>query len=79
MNYVLIDPLDKEIKQNYNELLKLQIEYQILQNNILKELTNNSIAINYPIIKYNQLAMTYENMKANLTAKPKPTPFGMYS
>ena len=79
MNYVIVDPLDKQIKQNYNELLKLQIEYQILQNNILKELTENSIAINYPIIKYNQLAMNYENMKASLTAKPKPAPFGMYS
>ena len=51
MNVIYTDPIDKEIKIHYNELLKLQIEHQILQNSILKELYNNSVAVNYPIVK----------------------------
>ena len=73
------DPLGKEIKIHYNKLLKLQIEYQILQNNILKELYNNSVAINYPIVKYNQLALNYQNMKSIMNEPPKPIPNGMYT
>ena len=79
MNLVYGDPLDKEIKIHYNKLLKLQIEYQILQNNILKELYNNSVAINYPIVKYNQLALNYQNMKSIMNEPPKPIPNGMYT
>ena len=79
MNIVYADPIDQEIKMNYNKLLKLQIEYQILQNNILKELYNNSVAINYPIVKYNQLALNYQNMKSIMNEPPKPIPNGMYT
>ena len=79
MNIVYADPIDQEIKMNYNRLLKLQIEYQILQNNILKELHNNSVAVNYPIVKYNQLALNYQHMKTAMTEQPKPIPNGMYS
>ena len=79
MNLVHADPIDQEIKIHYNKLLKLQIEYQILQNNILKELYNNSVAINYPIVKYNQLALNYQNMKSIMNEPPKPIPNGMYT
>ena len=79
MNIVYADPIDQEIKMNYNKLLKLQIEYQILQNNILRELHNNSVAINYPIVKYNQLALNYQHMKSAMTEQPKPIPNGMYT
>ena len=79
MNIVYADPIDQEIKMNYNRLLKLQIEYQILQNNILRELHNNSVAVNYPIVKYNQLALNYQNMKSVLNEPPKPIPNGMYT
>ena len=79
MNIVYAGPIDQEIKIHYNKLLKLQIEYQILQNNILKELYNNSVAINYPIVKYNQLALNYQNMKSVLNEPPKPIPNGMYT
>ena len=79
MSLIYGDPLDQEIKIHYNKLLKLQIEYQILQNNILKELYNNSVAINYPIVKYNQLALNYHNMKSVLNEPPKPIPNGMYT
>ena len=79
MNIVYADPIDQEIKMNYNRLLKLQIEYQILQNNILRELHNNSVAVNYPIVKYNQLALHYQHMKSAMTEQPKPIPNGMYS
>ena len=79
MNIVYADPIDQEIKRNYNKLLKLQIDYQILQNNILRELYNNAVAINYPIVKYNQLALNYQHMKSALTEQPKPVPFGMYT
>ena len=79
MNIVYADPIDQEIKMNYNRLLKLQIEYQILQNNILRELHNNSVAVNYPIVKYNQLALNYQHMKTAMTEQPKPIPNGMYS
>ena len=76
---VISEYIDKEIKIHYNELLKLQIEHQILQNSILKELYNNSVAVNYPIVKYNQLALNYQHMKSALTEQPKPIPFGMYT
>ena len=79
MNIVYADPIDQEIKMNYNKLLKLQIEYQILQNNILRELHNNSVAVSYPIVKYNQLALNYQHMKSAMTEQPKPAPFGMYT
>ena len=79
MSLIYGDPLDQEIKIHYNKLLKLQIEYQIIQNNILKELYNNSVAINYPIVKYNQLALNYQNMKSVLNEPPKPIPNGMYT
>ena len=79
MNLVYGDPLDQEIKMNYNRLLKLQIDYQIMQNNILKELHNNAVAINYPIVKYNQLALNYQHMKSAMTEQPKPIPNGMYT
>ena len=79
MNIVYADPIDQEIKMNYNRLLKLQIEYQILQNNILRELHNNSVAVNYPIVKYNQLALNYQHMKTAMTEQPKPIPNGMYT
>ena len=79
MNIVYSDPIDQEIKMNYNRLLKLQIEYQILQNNILRELHNNSVAVNYQIVKYNQLALNYQHMKTAMTEQPKPIPNGMYS
>ena len=79
MNIVYADPIDQEIKMNYNRLLKLQIEYQILQNNILRELHNNSVAVNYPIVKYNQLALNYQHMKSAMTEQPKPIPNGMYT
>ena len=79
MNIVYADPIDQEIKMNYNKLLKLQIEYQILQNNILRELHNNSVAVNYPIVKYNQLALNYQHMKSAMTEQPKPIPNGMYT
>ena len=79
MNVIYTDPIDKEIKIHYNELLKLQIEHQILQNSILKELYNNSVAVNYPIVKYNQLALNYQHMKSAMTEQPKPIPFGMYT
>ena len=78
MGLVYGDPLDKEITVHYNNLLKLQIEYQIILNNILKELYNNPVAINYPIVKY-QLALNYQHMKSALTEQPKPVPFGMYT
>ena len=77
MNIVYADPIDQEIKMNYNRLLKLQIEYQILQNNILRELHNTSVAVNYPIIKYNQLALNYQHMKSATTEQPTPIPNGM--
>ena len=79
MNIVYADPIDQEIKMNYNKLLKLQIEYQILQNNILRELHNNSVAVNYPIVKYNQLALNYQHMKSAMTEQPKPIPLGMHT
>ena len=79
MNIVHADPIDQEIKMNYNRLLKLQIEYQILQNNILRELHNNSVAVNYPIVKYNQLALNYQHMKSAMNEPPKPIPNGMYT
>ena len=79
MNIVYADSIDQEIKMNYNRLLKLQIEYQILQNNILRELHNNSVAVNYPIVKYNQLALNYQHMKSAMTEQPKPIPNGMYT
>ena len=79
MNIVYADPIDQEIKTNYNRLLKLQIEYQILQNNILRELHNNSVAVNFPIVKYNQLALNYQHMKSAMTEQPKPIPNGMYT
>ena len=79
MNIVYADPIDQEIKMNYNKLLKLQIEYQILQNNILKELYNNPVAINYPIVKYNQLALNYQNIKSIMSEPAKPIPTGMYT
>ena len=79
MNIVYADPIDQEIKMNYNRLLKLQIEYQMLQNNILRELHNNYVAVNYPIVKYNQLALNYQHMKSAMTEQPKPAPFGMYT
>ena len=79
MNLVYADPIDQEIKSNYNRLLKLQIEYQIIQNNILRELHNNSVAVNYQIVKYNQLALNYHHMKSSMNEPPKPIPNGMYS
>ena len=79
MSLIYGDPLDQEIKMNYNKLLKLQIDYQIMQNNILKELYKNSVAINYPIVKYSQLALNYQHMKSAMTEQPKPAPFGMYT
>ena len=79
MNIVYADPIDQEIKMNYNRLLKLQIEYQNLQNNILRELHNNSVAVNYPIAKYNQLALNYQHMKSAMTEQPKPIPLGLYT
>jgi hypothetical protein len=74
-----MDVLDKEIKINYNKLLKLQIEYQMMQNNILYHLYTNKVALNYPIVKYNHMALNYENFKNSLLPDHKPPPHGMYN
>ena len=71
MNVVYADPLDEDISMHYNRLLNLQIEYQMLQNNVLRELQNGSVAMNYPIVKTNQLALNFQHMKSALTDQPK--------
>ena len=69
--------LDNQIKNNYNKLLELQIDHQIMNNTILKELLDKRIPINLPIVKYNNIVVNNQLMNQAM-ATPTPPPTGMY-
>ena len=72
MQYLQYNPVDDQIKRNSNKLLKLQIEYQTMQNQILRTLLDKGIPINLPIVKYNKIVMNNEKIII------PPPPQGMY-
>ena len=72
--------LDDKIKNNYNKLLELQIDYQQMHNTILKQLLDKMIPINLPIVKYNQTVLNNHLINQSLKPQPpSPPPIGMYS
>ena len=69
-----ISCVDHEIKQNQNTLILLHIEHMKIQNKMLQDLVDASIHIDYPIVKYNNLLLNYENQKKQLQQPPPPNP-----
>ena len=64
-----------ELIKNQNKLVKLQIENIKMQNTVLKELLDRGIAINLPIMTYNNIVQKHEQQQLNQT----PPPNGMYT
>ena len=74
MQRTYISYIDQEIKQNQNTLILLHIEHMKIQNKMLQDLVDASIHIDYPIVKYNNLLLNYENQKKHLQQPPPPNP-----
>ena len=66
-----------ELIKNQNKLVKLQIENIKMQNTVLKELLDRGVAVNLPIMTYNNIVLKHEQQQLNLEQKPLPP--GMYT
>ena len=77
MQCMYTNSIDYQIKFNTNELLKLQIEHQRMQNKILTVLLEKQVAINHPIIKYNIMKIQYDHLLDSLSHTDPPD--GLYS
>ena len=62
-----------ELIKNQNKLVKLQIENIKMQNTVLKELLDRGVAINLPIMTYNNIVLKHEQQE-QLKQPPQPNP-----
>ena len=62
-----------ELIKNQNKLVKLQIENIKMQNTVLKELLDRGVAINLPIMTYNNIVLKHEQQE-QLKQPPPPNP-----
>ena len=77
MNHERVKTYDigHELIKNQNKLVKLQIENIKMQNTVLKELLDRGVAVNLPIMLYNNIVLKHEQQQLNQT----PPPNGMYT
>ena len=65
--------IEHELIKNQNKLVKLQIENLKMQNTVLKELLDRGVAINLPIMTYNNIVLKHEQQE-QLKQPPPPNP-----
>jgi hypothetical protein len=65
-----------ELIKNQNKLVKLQIENIKMQNTVLKELLDRGVAINLPIMTYNNIVLKHEQQEQ--LKQPLPPNPNMY-
>ena len=65
--------VEHELIKNQNKLVKLQIENIKMQNTVLKELLDRGVAINLPIMTYNNIVLKHEQQE-QLKQPPPPNP-----
>ena len=75
MNHERVKTYDigHELIKNQNKLVKLQIENIKMQNTVLKELLDRGVAINLPIMTYNNIVLKHEQQE-QLKQHPPPNP-----
>ena len=65
--------VEHELIKNQNKLVKLQIENIKMQNTVLKELLDRGVAVNLPIMTYNNIVLKHEQQE-QLKQPPPPNP-----
>ena len=70
-----MEPLSVQIQRSQLSLLGLQIEWQQLQNQILRQLVSSGVEPTTRIIQFNKLAREWNA----LNASTQPPPGNMYS
>ena len=65
--------VEYELIKNQNKLVKLQIENLKMKNTVLKELLDRGVAINLPIMTYNNIVLKHEQQE-QLKQPPPPNP-----
>ena len=62
-----------ELIKNQNKLVKLQIENIKMQNTVLKELLDRGVAVNLPIMLYNNIVLKHEQEQLRQPLPPNPS------
>ena len=62
-----------ELIKNQNKLVKLQIENIKMQNTVLKELLDRGVAVNLPIMLYNNIVLKHEQQQLRQPLPPNPS------
>jgi len=75
MNHERVKTYDigHELIKNQNKLVKLQIENIKMQNTVLKELLDRGVAINLPIMTYNNIVLKHEQEQLRQPLPPNPS------
>ena len=75
MNHERVKTYDigHELIKNQNKLVKLQIENIKMQNTVLKELLDRGVAVNLPIMTYNNIVLKHEQEQLTKPLPPNPS------
>ena len=75
MNHERVKTYDigHELIKNQNKLVKLQIENIKMQNTVLKELLDRGVAVNLPIMTYNNIVLKHEQEQLTQPLPPNPS------
>ena len=75
MNHERVKKYDigHELIKNQNKLVKLQIENIKMQNTVLKELLDRGVAVNLPIMTYNNIVLKHEQEQLRQPLPPNPS------
>ena len=75
MNHERVKTYDigHELIKNQNKLVKLQIENFKMQNTVLKELLDRGVAVNLPIMTYNNIVLKHEQEQLRQPLPPNPS------
>ena len=65
--------MNHELIRNQNKLVKLQIENLKMQNTVLKELLDRGVAVNLPIMTYNNIVLKHEQEQLRQPLPPNPS------
>ena len=65
--------VEHELIKNQNKLVKLQIENIKMQNTVLKELLDRGVAVNLPIMTYNNIVLKHEQEQLRQPLPPNPS------
>ena len=65
--------VEHELIKNQNKLVKLQIENLKMQNTVLKELLDRGVAVNLPIMTYNNIVLKHEQEQLRQPLPPNPS------